>query len=168
MVICRHLKEFTILSLRKHLSSCLRDNGPLSNSVGNTWDFGYKRKYTCVLFCLGYIWDLFFWSNEGYGLRINACKFIWPFTHMAKYDEIAYSMNIVSLFLVTYGASCEFVDDFCAIKWIPMVNIYMEHWDQDGGKNKYLLHLFLSMELVRIVIFTQFNSLQVCLADFVL
>ena len=27
-------------------------------------------------------------------------------SHMVEYDEIAYSMNIVSLFLVTYEASC--------------------------------------------------------------
>ena len=39
---------------------------------------------------------------------------------MVEYDEIAYTMNIVSLFLVTYGASCEFVDDFYAIKWLHM------------------------------------------------
>ena len=29
---------------------------------------------------------------------------------MVEYDEIAYSMNIVTLFLVTSGVSCEFVD----------------------------------------------------------
>ena len=44
-------------------------------------------------------------------------------SYMVEYDEIAYSVNIVSLFLVTYGAYCEFVDDFYAIKCIPMVNI---------------------------------------------
>ena len=49
---------------------------------------------------------------------------------MVEYDEIAYSLNIVSLFLVTYGASCEFVDAFYAKKCIPMVNIYM--WDGFG------------------------------------
>ena len=35
--------------------------------------------------------------------------------YMVEYDEIAYSVNIVSLFLVTYGAYCVFVDDFYAI-----------------------------------------------------
>jgi hypothetical protein len=45
--------------------------------------------------------------------------------HMVEYDEIAYPMNIVSLFLVTFGASCEFLDAFHAIKCIPLVNTYM-------------------------------------------
>jgi hypothetical protein len=39
---------------------------------------------------------------------------------MVEYDEIAYSINIVSLFLFTYGASCGFLDTFYAIKCIPM------------------------------------------------
>ncbi len=47
--------------------------------------------------------------------------------YMVEYDEIAYSVNIVSHFLVTYGAYCEFLDDFYSIKCIPMVYIYM--WD---------------------------------------
>jgi hypothetical protein len=34
---------------------------------------------------------------------------------MAEYDEIAYSVNIMSLFLVAYEASCEFFDVFYAI-----------------------------------------------------
>ena len=46
---------------------------------------------------------------------------------MVEYNEIAYSVNIVSLFLVTYGAYCEFFDDFYAIKCILMVHKYM--WD---------------------------------------
>ena len=33
---------------------------------------------------------------------------------MVEYDLIAYSMNIMSLFLVTYGASYEFADAFHA------------------------------------------------------
>jgi hypothetical protein len=45
--------------------------------------------------------------------------------YMVEYDEIAYSMNNVSLFLVTFGASCEFVDAFYAIRCIPLVNTYM-------------------------------------------
>ena len=49
---------------------------------------------------------------------------------MVEYDEIVYSMNILSLFLVTYEASCEFVDAFYGIKCIPMVNTYM--WDRVG------------------------------------
>ena len=49
---------------------------------------------------------------------------------MVEYHEIAYSVYIVSFFLVTYGAYCEFVDNFYAIKCIPLVNIYM--WDGFG------------------------------------
>ena len=45
--------------------------------------------------------------------------------YMVEYDEITYLMNIVSLFLVTYGASCEFSDALHAIKCMPMVNKYM-------------------------------------------
>ena len=45
--------------------------------------------------------------------------------YLVEYHEIAYSVYIVSLFLVTYGAYYEFVDGFYAIKFIPMVNIYM-------------------------------------------
>ena len=48
--------------------------------------------------------------------------------YMIEYDEIAYSVNIVSLFLVTYGAYYEFLDDFFVIKCILMVHIYM--WDE--------------------------------------
>ena len=50
--------------------------------------------------------------------------------YMVEYDKITYSMNIVSLFLVTYEASCEFVDAFYAIQCMPMVNTYM--WDRAG------------------------------------
>ena len=46
---------------------------------------------------------------------------------MVEYDEIAYSVNIVSHFLVTYGAYSEFLDDLYSIKYVPMVHIYM--WD---------------------------------------
>ena len=49
---------------------------------------------------------------------------------MVEYHEIAYSMNIVLLFLVTYEASGEFVDTFYAKKCITMVNAYM--WDGFG------------------------------------
>jgi hypothetical protein len=49
---------------------------------------------------------------------------------MVEYDEIAYSINIVSLFLVPYEASCAFLDSFHAIKCIPKVNTYM--WDGVG------------------------------------
>ena len=50
---------------------------------------------------------------------------------MVEYHEIAYSVNIVSLFLVIYGAYCQFVDDFYEIKCIPIVNIYL--WDEFGS-----------------------------------
>ena len=39
-------------------------------------------------------------------------------------------LHIASSFLVTYGASCEFVDAFHAKQYIPMVNIYK--WDGFG------------------------------------
>ena len=32
--------------------------------------------------------------------------------YIAEFDEIAYSMNIVSLFLVTYGAYCVFMEEY--------------------------------------------------------
>ena len=51
---------------------------------------------------------------------------------MVEYDGIAYSMNMVSLFLVTYEASCEFLDTLYAIKFIPMVNTYMVEYDEDA------------------------------------
>ena len=44
---------------------------------------------------------------------------------MVEYDEIAYSMNIASLFLSLMELSCEFVDAFYAINCIPMVKTYM-------------------------------------------
>ena len=44
---------------------------------------------------------------------------------MVVYDEIAYSMNIMLLFLMTYAASCTFVDAFYVITCIAMVNTYM-------------------------------------------
>jgi hypothetical protein len=47
-----------------------------------------------------------------------------------EYHEIAYLMNIVSLFLVIYGASCELLDALYAMKCNPMVNTYM--WDRFG------------------------------------
>ena len=56
--------------------------------------------------------------------------------YMVEYDKIAYSMNIVSLFLVTYEASCVFLDAFYAIKCIPMVNTYM--W-QGFGTNFFFV-----------------------------
>ena len=44
------------------------------------------------------------------------CILLMNVPQMGEYHKIAYSMNIVSLFLVTYGASCEFVDDLYSIK----------------------------------------------------
>jgi hypothetical protein len=59
------------------------------------------------------------------GMHLIQFVSIDPHQHMVEYDEIAYSMNIVSLFLVTYRASCEFMDAFHGTKCIPMVNTCM-------------------------------------------
>jgi hypothetical protein len=67
--------------------------------------------------------------------------------HMLEYDEVAYSMNILSPFLVTYRASCEFVNAFYAITNSNGQNMHMgqvfNHFCLLGVSGKLLKLCFL-------------------------